>query len=177
MKDEPTKHFYQQTMFLRWAFRNRRLFSHPPYLLRQKKGSCDIAFRGVSKHITCCFTKVGDIMICVGYRNTNFDIIREFDLFEERTREGQWLCSMCRDHPNPDKTEPLIEYEERKKLWIEHSFAPLAAWTRKSFTKDAMLCLYRSGGTTWAAIEKKPHLTKTEQSPYLFKKFPVLTVR
>jgi hypothetical protein len=177
MKNSPTKHFYQQSLFLRWASRNRRLFSHQPYLLRRKKGSFFIGFRGVSKHITCCFTKVGAIMICVDYRNTNFDIIRAFDLFEERTREGQWLCSMCRDHPNPDKTEPLIEYEERKKLWIEHSFAPLAAWTRKSFTKDAMLCLYRSGGTTWAAIEKKPHLTKTEQSPYLFKKFPVLTAR
>ncbi len=175
MKNSPTKHFYQQSLFLRWASRNRRLFSHQPYLLRRKKGSFFIGFRGVSKHITCCFTKVGAIMICVDYRNTNFDIIRAFDLFEERTREGQWLCSMCRDHPNPDKTEPLIEYEERKKLWIEHSFAPLAAWTRKSFTKDAMLCLYRSGGTTWAAIEQRPNLKENRESRYLFRKFPVVT--
>ncbi len=177
MKDSPINHCYQQVLFLHWAARNRRLFSQQPYLLRQKKGAFVIGFRGVSKHINCCFTKVGAIMICVDYRKTNFDIIREFDLIEERTPEGHWLCSMCRDHPNPDKTELLIEYADRKKLWIEHSFAPLAAWTRESFTKDAMLCLYRSGGTTWAAIEQRPNLKETRESRYLFKKFPVLTAR
>ncbi|KAF0155440.1 MAG: hypothetical protein FD159_2174 [Syntrophaceae bacterium] len=177
MKDRPIKHFYQQTLFLRWAARNRRLFSHQPYLLQQKKGSCDIAFRGVSKHITCCFTKPGAIMIGADYRNTNFDIIGEFDLYEERTPEGRWLCSMCRDHPHPDKTEPFIEYEDRKEMWIEHSFAPLAAWTRESFTINAVLCLYRDGGSTWAVIEQGPNLKKTTESRYLFKKFPVLTAR
>jgi hypothetical protein len=177
MKDRPITHFYQQMLFLRWAAYNRRLFSHPPYLLRQGKGSFVIGFRGVSKHITCCFTKTGDIMICADYRNTNFDIICEFDLFEERTPEGRWLCSLCRDHPNPDKIEPLIKYEDHKELWIEHSFAPLAAWTRESFTRNAVLCLYRSGGMTWAAIEQGPNLKKNTESRNLFKKFPVLTTR
>ena len=177
MRGRPITHFYQQTLFLHWAAHNRRLFSHPPYLLRQGKGSFVIGFGGVSKHITCCFTKTGDIMINVDYRNTNFDIIGEFDLYEERTLSGRWVCSMCRDHPHPDKTEPLIEYEDRKELWIEHSFAPLAAWTRDSFTKDAVLCLYRSGGMTWAAIEQGPNLKNTTESRNLFKTFPVLTMR
>jgi len=107
-------------------------------------------------------------------RNTNFDIIADFDLYEEQIPSGRWLC---RDHPHPDKKEPLIEYEDRKKLWIQHSFAPLAAWTRKSFTRTAVLCLYRSGGSTWAEMEQKQKLKKTMKSSYLFKKFPVLTVR
>ena len=177
MRKRPPKHFYQQTLFSRWAAQNRHLFSHQPYLLRQKKGSCDIAFRGVCKNITCCFTKTGDIMIGVDYRNTNFDIIGEFDLYEEKTPEGRWLCQMCRDHPHPDKTEPLIEYEDRKKLWIEHSFAPLADWTRKYFTRNAVLCLSRSGGSTWARIEKKRNLKKASDSHYLLKKIHVLTAR
>jgi hypothetical protein len=177
MRKRPKTHFYQQTLFLRWAARNRRLFSHQPYLLQQKKSSFDMGFRGVSKHITCCFTKTGAIMVCVDYRNSDFDIIGEFDLYEERTPEGRWLCVLCRDHPHPDKTEPLIEYEDRKELWIDHSFAPLAAWTRESFTRNAILCLYRSGGMTWARIEQGPTLKKTSESRYLFKKFPVLTAR
>jgi len=177
MRKIPKTDFYQQTLFLRWAARNRRLFPHQPYLLRQKKGSCDIAFRGVSRHITCCFTKVGDIMIWADYRNTNFDIIGEFDLFEERTPAGRWVCSMCRDHPNPDKTEPLIEYADRKQLWIEHSFEPLAAWTRESFTKDAILCLYRSGGCTWAVIEQRQDFKPTTENIDFFKMIPVLTAR
>jgi hypothetical protein len=84
---------------------------------------------------------------------------------------------MCRDHPNPDKTESLIEYADRKKLWINHSFAPLAAWTRESFTRNTVLCLYRTGGMTWAAIEQKPNLKKTTESRYLFKSLLVLTAR
>ena len=171
------KYFYQQKLFLRWAARNRRLFSHQPYVLRKKKGSFDIGFRGVSKHIDCCFTKTGDIMVGVDYRNTNFDIIGEFDLYEEQTPSGRWVCSICRDNPHPDKTEPLIEYKDRKELWIEHSFEPLAAWTRKSFTRNAVLCLYRSGGGTEAAIKQKQNLKKPMKSVNFFRKFPVLTAR
>ncbi len=171
------KHFYQKKLFLRWAARNRRLFSHQPYVLRHKKGSFDIGFRGVSKLIDCCFTKTGDIMVGVDYRNTNFDIIGEFDLYEEQMPSGRWVCSICRDNPPPDKTEPLIEYKDRKELWIEHSFKPLAAWTRKSFTRNSVLCLYRSGGMTWAAIEQKQNLKKSMKGVNFFRKFPVLTTR
>ena len=170
-------HFYQKKLFLRWAARNRRLFSHQPYVLRQQKGSFDIGFRGVSKHIDCCFTKTGDIMVGVEYRNINFDIIGEFDLYEEQMPSGCWVCRMCRDHPHPDKTEPLIEYKDRKELWIEHSFAPLAAWTRKSFTRNSVLCLSRSGGMTWARIEQKQNVKKTNKGVNFFRKFPVLTAR
>ena len=177
MRKRPTKHFYQKTLFLRWAAQNRHLFSHQPYLLRQKKGHFEMGFRGVSKNITCCFSKSGAIVVWVDYRNSEFDIIGEFDLYEERTPEGRWLCVLCRDHPHPDKTEPFIEYEDRKKLWIEHSFEPLADWTRKSFTRNAILCLYRDGGMTWATIEKKRNLKKTSDSHYLLKKIHVLTAR
>ena len=171
------RNFYQKQLFLRWAAHNHQLFSHPPYLLRQEKGSFVIGFRGVSKHITCTFTWNGMIMIGVDYRNTCFDIVREFDLSEEQTSSGSWLCSMCRDHPNPDKTEPLIEYEDREKLWIGHSFEPLAEWTRETFTRKARLYLYRSSGTTWAVIDQGQNPGKTMKDRHLVKKLPVLTVR
>jgi hypothetical protein len=169
--------FYQKKLFLQWTADNPDMFTHQPYLLRQGKGIFVVGFRGVSKRIACYFFATGSIEIRIYDGKKFFDIIREFDLFEERTKEGRWLCSMCRDHPNLGKTEPLIEYSDRKKLWIEHSFAPLAAWTRESCTKDAMLCLYHSGGATWAAIEQGAHLKKAEDSRYLFKKFSILTVR
>jgi len=168
---------YQKKLFLQWVADNPKLFTHQPYLLRQGKGYFVVGFRGVCECIACYFFATGSIEIRVYDDETFFDIIREFDLYEERTPEGRWLCSMCRDHPNPDKTESLIEYADRKKLWINHSFAPLAAWTRESFTRKAVLCLYRSGGITWAAIEQKPNLKKPTESRYLFKKSPVLTAR
>ena len=166
---------YQKKLFLQWAADNAELFTHQPYLLRQGKGFFVVGFRGVSEHITIYFSATGSIEIRVYDDETFFDIIQEFDLLEEQTQAGRWICWLCRDHPDLENPPQLVEYEDRRQLWIEHSFAPLAAWTRKSFTKDAMLCLYRTGGMTWAAIEQKLHLTKTEQSRYLFKKFPVLT--
>ena len=169
------KGFYQKKLFLQWAAENPELFTHQPYLLRQGKGLFVVGFRGVSEHITIYFSATGSIEIRVYDDETFFDIIQEFDLLEEQTQAGRWICWLCRDHPDLENPPQLVEYEDRRQLWIEHSFAPLAAWTRESFTKDAMLCLYRTGGMTWAAIEQKLHLTKTEQSRYLFKKFPVLT--
>jgi len=179
MRGRPIKkHFYQKKLFLRWAAHNRRLFSHPPYLLRQEKGSFVIGFRGVSKHITCHFSRSGAIEIRIYYREKIFfDIVTEFDLYEEKTPSGRWVCGLCRDHPHPDKIEPFIEYEDRKKLWIEHSFAPLAAWTQESFTRNARLCLHRSRGTTWAVISQGQNPKETVKSRDFFKKLPVLTAR
>jgi len=171
------RNFYQKQLFLRWATHNHQLFSHPPYLLRQGKDSFVIGFRGVSKRITCTFTCNGMVMVGVDYRNTCFDIVTEFDLYEERTSEGRWVCRLCRDHPNPDKTEPFIEYEDRDKLWIEHSFEPLAEWNRETFTRKSRLYLYRSGGTTWAIIDQGENQEKNLKSRQLFKRLPVLTAR
>jgi len=178
MRIRPIKrNFYQKQLFLRWAAHNHQLFSHPPYLLRQEKGSFVIGFRGVSRHITCTFTNNGMIMIGVDYRNVCFDIVWEFDLYEEQTSSGSWLCSMCRDHPNPDKTEPLIEYEDREKLWIGHSFEPLAEWTRETFTREARLYLYRSRGCTSAEITQRRNLKKAMKQSEFFKMLPVLTAK
>jgi len=178
MSSEPiNKEFYQKELFWSWAVRNERLFSHQPYLLRQGDGCFVIGFRGVSRHITCHFSSVGQIEVAVHYRKIFFDIIEEFDLFEDKTPAGCWVCTLCRDHPHPDKTEPLIEYKNRHELWIEHSFAPLATWTRKSFTRNARYCLGRDGGITWARIFPEDKLNESMKNQGYFKTLPVLTSR
>lgn len=48
----------------------------------------------------------------------------EFDLYEEETPEGRYLCSMCPDHQNPDNPPEVIKYENRAELWIKHSTMP-----------------------------------------------------
>lgn len=48
---------------------NRHLFSHEPYLAEERSYGFSIRFKGVTKHISCCFTDGGDIMVTVYYRN------------------------------------------------------------------------------------------------------------
>ena len=171
------KNFFQKKLFLRWAARNRRLFSQAPYRLRQRDGSLVMGFRGVSRHIECRFSERGDIVIQVYYRKEFCDIVQEFDLYEEQTPEGRWLCRMCRDWPNQEKNEPLIEYEDRAALWIKHSFEPLAAWVRESFTRDASLLLCRYRGSTAAVVARGERLKEIRKRRDFFKKLPVLTAR
>ena len=172
------KDFFQKDFFLRWADQNMPLFSHTPYLLDQGDGYFTMGFRGVSKHISCYFSECGFIEMRVYYRKTFYDIITDFDLTEEQTAEGRWVCGLCRDWSETDGTEPLVDYKDREELWIKHSFEPLAAWTRASFTPAARLCLCRcsSGGITSALVAQGALLEKTEKRRDFFKKLPVLMV-
>jgi len=173
------KHFFQKKLFIRWASQNRKRFGRAPYLLRQGNGWFVIGFRGVNKHIECRFSEGGAIEVRVYWRRRFHDIVMEFDLYEEKTPDGRWLCSMCRDWPNPDKEkeEQYRTYDDRAALWIDHSFAPLAAWTREFFTPEARLCLCRYRGCTSAFVEKGKRLKEIKNRRDCFKRLPVLTGR
>jgi hypothetical protein len=128
--------FFQKALLLSWAGQNGSLFSHAPLLLEEGDGYAVFGFAGVTRQISCCMFARGDIVIQATYRNRPFDILMDFDLYEERTPEGHWICKLCRDLPNPESPEPFIEYAHRDKLWIKHSFEPPAAWTREHFQPD-----------------------------------------
>ena len=180
-------HFFQKTLFLEWAKQNKSLFSHTPYLLEEGKGYFSVGFEGVSRHIACYFFELGQIEIRIPHQKEFFDIIIDFDLNEEHTSDGYWICTLCRDLPDPDQPEPLIEYESRETLWVKHSFEPLAAWTRKTFKPSCCLYIYQSDGCTWAKIkeedaEAENHSLQQTREPEanakanFFKKLPVLTM-
>lgn len=166
--------FYQKTLFLEWMGENKHLFSHEPYLSEEKDHYFSIRFKGITKHIYCCFVEKGDIMVSVDYRNQNYDIIMEFDLYEEETPEGRYLCSACRDWPNEEKPPEVLEYDSRAELWIKHSFEKLAEYTREEFTADALLCLCRYGGSTAAFIASGEKLEKLRKREDFFREMPVI---
>ncbi|HIJ95955.1 MAG TPA: hypothetical protein HPP94_09505 [Desulfuromonadales bacterium] len=166
--------FYQKTLFLEWMKEKRHLFSHEPYLAEERSYCFSIRFRGVDSHISCFFNDYGGISVTVDYRNQNYDTIMEFDLYEEETPEGRYLCSSCRDYPNEDNPPEVIEYENRAELWIKHSFEKLAAYTREEFTDDALLCLCRYGGSTAAFVASGKKLEKLRKREDFFKEIPVV---
>ncbi|HIJ94513.1 MAG TPA: hypothetical protein HPP94_01980 [Desulfuromonadales bacterium] len=153
---------------------NRHLFSHEPYLAEERSYGFSIRFRGVDSHISCFFSDYGGISVAVDYRNQNYDTIMEFDLYEEETPEGRYLCRMCRDHPNEENPPEVIEHENRAELWIKHSFEKLAAYTREEFTDGAVLCLCRYGGGTAAFIAAGKKLKKLRKREDFFKELQVV---
>ncbi len=166
--------FYQKGLFLNWMVENKHLFSHEPYLAEEKENYFRIRFKGVTNHIYCSFTDAGDVMVMVDYRNQNYDIIMEFDLYEEETPEGRYLCTSCRDYPNEDNPPEVTEYENRAELWIKHSFEKLATYTREEFTDGAVLCLCRCGGGTAAFVSAGKKLEKLRKREDFFKEIPVV---
>ena len=83
--------FFQKKLFLNWMEQNKSSFSHSPYLLQEAEGHFTVGFRGVTKQIACSFFEKGDIAICVFYLKTLFDVLTEFDLYEDQTPEGSWV--------------------------------------------------------------------------------------
>ena len=169
--------FYQKALFTRWLADNRHLFSHEPYIDVERDNYFTVRFKGITRHIACQFVKDGAIMMQVYYRNQYFDIVSEFDLSEEKTSEGRYLCRLCRDHPSEVNPPTVLEYATRDELWIKHSFEPLAEYTRATFTKDAMLCLCRDQGSSSGLIGEGELLTLIKSRRDFFKAIPVVEQR
>lgn len=158
--DSSMKNFFQKTLFLKWAEKNRNLFRHMPYLSDQGNNYFAVGFQGITPYITCYFFEAGGIEVRIPFLQTIFDILMDFDLYEEKTPEGRWICTLCRVLPDPENPEPLIHYASREELWIKHSFEPLADWTQKTFSPEAWLCLCHSKGTAWASIMRGAEVKK-----------------
>ena len=166
--------FYQKTLFTRWLADYRHLFSNEPYIDIERDNYFTVRFKGITRHIVCQFVKSGAIMMQVYYRNQFFDIVSEFDLSEEKTSEGRYLCRRCRDHPSEVNPPKAMEYVTREELWIKHSFEPLAKYTRETFTNDAMLCLCRDQGSTSGLIGAGEGLKRIKTRRDFFKALPVV---
>lgn len=154
----------------------RKQMNLQTYALPGKAGK-QLLLRGISGNhpvYHLYFFEAGGIEVRVPFPQTIFDILLDFDLYEEETPEGRWTCTLCRDLPDPENPEPLIYYASREELWIKHSFEPLAAWTRKSFGPDTWLCLFRLKGCAWASFARGVDAEEIENRPGFFKKVPVL---
>ncbi len=173
----PVMDFYQKNLFFRWLADNPHLFSHEPVLVEEGDHFFRLRFRGITDHISCCFTETGDIMIMVDYCHDIFDIVLDFDLVETQMPDGRYLCTLCRDNPSKTDSSPVLMYESRDELWSRHSFEELAKWTRETFTDDTMLCLSRYGGITAAYIASDENLERYRKQERFFAEIPVVVER
>lgn len=166
--------FYQKDLFTRWLADNRHLFSYEAYIDKEGDSWFTARFKGITRHIVCRFNNAGAIEMRIDYRNEFFDIVTEFDLYEEKTPEGRYLCRICRDHPSEINPPEALEYDTREELWIKHSFEPLAAYTWDNFSDATMLCLCRYQGCTSAVIATGELLDKARQRRDFFKAVPMV---
>lgn len=145
-----------RNMFNHWLENNRKRFIHPPVFIEQSEDYFIIRFEGVVPELLCYISDGGAIEMRVNYMEIFWDIVTDFDVFEEFLPSGQYYCSECL--PEFKKT-----FDSREKLWEEHSFEPLLEWCNEHFTSSHWLYLYgEQDASTWAwvRIENKTDLDK-----------------
>jgi hypothetical protein len=137
------KNFVRKT-FERWLARQHAAFTHPPYLVLQRKEYFLLRFAGLTPALQCYISTWGSIEIRVMYQRTLWDILTDFDISARRTGTGQYYCGLC---------TPREMFPSREALWVQHSFAPFLAWTNEHLHTEQWLCLLGRTGVSWAVLK------------------------
>lgn len=134
-------------LFLNWLRANRTRFPFQPKVLRfRKKMIIEFTFIGVPREICFSFNSRNGISIAVMHKGECWDLIGDFDVAEEYSKEG-WFCSL-------DLPEKRTYWATRKQMWTEHCFETFLAWCQSVLAKSRYLVLYKYSGCTWAKLLK-----------------------
>jgi hypothetical protein len=159
------KNFMRKT-FDRWIDRHARRFHYPPYVVVQRKTYFVLQFRGITPTIRCRINTWGAVEIPVFYQRTEWDMLRDFDVVEQRTSTGQYYCHLC--------TSPDL-FASRDALWVTHSFEPLLAWTNDHLHAAQWLCLFgRAGHFSYAELTQAQDVPTRRTAAHFVDAWPVV---
>jgi hypothetical protein len=143
MNDMP-KNFVRKT-FDRWLAHSYARFHYPPRLVLRRNEYFVLQFAGITPALHCYISKWGAVELRVIYQRTEWDMLTDFDVSEQRTSTGQYYCSLC---------TPPDMFASRAALWVTHCFEPLLAWTNEHFHVSQWLCLFGvPGGFSYAELK------------------------
>lgn len=139
-----SKNFSQKT-FDYWLKHNSRYFPHHPQVLRHFRDHSTYLFHGINPAIQLNIDNRGSVEIWVKYKGILWDIIADFDVYEQRTSKGTYFCYLC------EKEDHQVLYPTRQDLWIEHSFKPLLEWALEYLIDSNRLYLMGGSGDQYSA--------------------------
>jgi hypothetical protein len=126
-----------------WIGHNRSRFRFPPWVKESRKRSFTLGFTGLAPELTLQIQSGGDASVFVDdAQGVHWDILTDFDVFPQRTADGQYYCRLC---------EPPTHYPTRAALWKAHVFEPMLEWVN-ALTPDHRLWLYRQPGVSAARL-------------------------
>jgi hypothetical protein len=151
------KNFVRKT-FDRWLAHSAARFHHPPHVVLSRRDYFVLQFAGITPAIQCCIKKEGmvgiyalpqgewsiglalvghvykvDVGIYVIYQGETWDILTDFDVYQQHTSTGQYYC---------DAGRPPEMFPSRAALWVAHCFEPLLAWANEHLQASQWLCLF-----------------------------------
>ena len=136
------KNFARRT-YDHWIGINRHRFRFPPRVVESRKQYFTLGFSGIAPELTLGVQSWGGANVYVhDARGVHWDILTDFDVFAERTADGQYFCRLC---------ELSTNYPTRAALWEAHIFEPMLEWVN-NLTTDHRLWLYRQPGVTAARL-------------------------
>ena len=126
------KSFVRKT-FDSWLKANAHRFRFAPVIVLSRKHYFALQFSGLASELFLEIRNYGFVEVII--RDTTgryWDIIADFDISEERNREGKYYCAYCDD--------PVL-YDSRALLWQEQAFEPMLDWINK-VSGDDWICLW-----------------------------------
>jgi len=158
---------FHHKAFDHWLSLNRGLFRHPPVIVKNRRNSFTMRFRGINAAIKCHITS-HDYSISVSNEGECWDFIAEGDISEQRTSSGQYFCEMC-------ETERRELFATRVALWEDHIFKPILNWANKNLIKTKWVCLFQYGeGATMAQVVDENSLPSVIQDDSFVKAIPLM---
>jgi len=160
------KIYFALKTFKRWVSQEGHRFFYRPFIHIIRKEYFILRFTGITPKISCIITKSGTVAIWAAHRKENWDILSEFDIYEQRNEYGQYFCQLC---------EPPKIFTSRKELWVKHSFEPLLKWCNEHLQRSRMLLfLGREGNYTYADIKRYEELSKMKAAEDFVSACPVV---
>ena len=156
------KNFVRKT-YEKWLKKNRDRFRFPPWIAESRKDSFTLRFFGIAPELTCRINKYGRAEVFIhDSRGQYWDIIREFDIIENRTSDGKHYCSLC---------EKPTYYSTRSSLWEDHVFEAMLTWINE-LKSDSWICLWGIPEKCWGAELIDIHSIKWKEK--YENRFPVI---
>jgi len=141
--DDITRRDGMLNEFKQWLEKSSCRFSNRPILFHEGKECLDFRSDRVTSELSFTICEIGTAEIRVIYQDEWWDIIAEFDVWEQDAPSGQYYCEGC-------KEKKL--FSSRRALWEEHIFEPFLDWANKNFITSNWLCIFEIGGARWASI-------------------------
>jgi hypothetical protein len=158
MRKPKIKYNYIYINLKKWLAENQARLPFIPELKRFHRNGFTMSIPRV-KNISVNFNIYGNVEVWAwkppGKYAEDFDILTEFDLFEDKNEFG-YFCGLCN---SPEY------FKNRYDLWVTHAYVPLFKWLTENITQENYLCIFQTEdrGALWAKILNKEAIENNKE--------------
>jgi len=128
-----------------WLAEHRYDFSFKPEVVKKRQNSIILAFRGISRHLTCKIDNSGSVEIRVVFRKITWDLLADFDVSIVKDSVDDFHCGIC-------GAKRGKSYSSKKELVEKHCLIPFQKWVNLNLKGNKSILIFGSKGNTAAKL-------------------------